>query len=279
VPRRTEPDPFAAAVGRRVRALREAKGLNLEQLAWAGGLSSKGHLSDLEHGRLVPTIGTLSGIAEQLDVDIVDLLISPAESLRHRVIAATATMSLADLQRWLDDAAVRSPPAPPTRTPVIDIVHTPRAPRGGVPYVDLVAAAGQIGAGRSVRTEAWVKVDAKARLLPGAFCARVDGESMEPLVPSGSVCLFRRPAPGNRRGRVFLVQHRGAGAPEDGGAYLLKMVDRDPESETHVLLRSLHPRHPPLRVDTRREQVDVVAEWVRVLGPASPAPRPANSPR
>jgi transcriptional regulator with XRE-family HTH domain len=267
VPRRSEPDPLAVVVGRRIRALRTARGWNLEKLAWAGGLSSKGHLSDLENGRLVPTIATLRGIAEQLGVELVDVLLVPETSLRHQVIAKTAHVPEAMLARWLAEAEAAVPSSSPSRPAPVAIV-TGRAPRNGVPLVDLVAAAGQLAAGRSVGSHAWVKVDGKSRQLPGAFAARVDGDSMEPLVPSGSICLFRRPGPGNRAGRVFLVQHRGPGAPDDGGAYLLKFVDKDRRSDSHVVLRSLNPGHPPLRLDARRESIDVVAEFVRVIGRA-----------
>ncbi len=266
MPRRPEPDPLAADVGRRIRALRERKGWNLEQLAWADGLSSKGHLSDLENGRTMPTVATLRGLATQLGVEALDLLLDPAQSLRHRLIEKTATAPAALLERWLREADAATPP-PPRRPADVVVVHGAR-PRSGVPFVDLVAAAGQLGPGRSVTSDSWVKVDGKSRQLPGAFAARVDGDSMEPLVPSGSVCLFRRPGPGNRRGRAFLVQHRGAGAPDDGGAYLLKRVEKDPRSESYVILRSVNPAHSPLRIDVRRESVEIVAEFVRVLGRA-----------
>lgn len=268
VPRRSQPDPLAVAVGRRVRELRAAKGLNLEKLAWAGGMSSKGHLSDLEHGLVVPTIATLHAIAEQLDVELLDLVTFPDRSPRHRLVAATAQLPAEEISRLLADAESHAAPraTPPA---AVAIIHAARAPRGAVPFVDLVAAAGALSPGRTVSTEAWVKVDGKSRQLPGAFAARVRGDSMEPLVPSGSICLFRRPAPGNRQGRVFLVQHRGASAPDDGGDYLLKFVERDEGSESHVVLRSLNPAHAPIRLDTRRVDVGVVAELVRVLGPAA----------
>ena len=274
VPRRSTPDPFAAAIGQRVRAMREARGWRLEQLAWSGGRSSKGHLSDLENGRLVPTIASLQGVAQLLGVDVVDLLVDPKQSLRHQLIAASAHLPPATLQRWLDEAdAAAATTQAGELAPVVTIWRGSRAPRLGVPYIDLVAAAGTIGAGRSVGqdAEAWVKVDAASKKLPGVFAARVDGDSMVPLVPPGSVCVFRRPGPGSRRGRVFLVEHRGAGSPDDGGAYLLKQIEKDPQSEHHVVLRSLNPKRGPLRLDIRRDELRVVAELVSVLGAAGPS--------
>jgi phage repressor protein C with HTH and peptisase S24 domain/DNA-binding Xre family transcriptional regulator len=268
VPRRSQPDPLAVDVGRRVRALRTAKGWNLEKLAWAGGLSSKGHLSDLENGLLVPTIATLNSIAEQLGVELLDLVTFPDKSSRHQLVARTGQLPPATIQRLLAATEAQAVPATAAPRSTVVVVHARRAPRHGVPFVDLVAAAGTLGPGRTVKTDAWVKVDAAAQSLPGAFAARVNGDSMEPLVPSGSIALFRRPGPGNRQGRVFLVQHRGAGAPDDGGAYLLKFVDKDPKSESVVVLRSLNPSHPPIRLDSRRDEINVVAEFVRVIGMA-----------
>ena len=57
--------------------------------------------------------------------------------------------------------------------------------------------------------------------------------------------------------------------PGDGGAYLLKFVDKDPKSDSHVVLRSLNPAHSPIRLDSRRDEIDIVAEFVRVMGMAA----------
>ena len=43
------------------------------------------------------------------------------------------------------------------------------------------------------------------RITPGMFVAQVIGESMEPLVPSGSYCLFRPVSGGTKDGRKLLV--------------------------------------------------------------------------
>lgn len=263
-------DPLAASVGQRVRALREARGLTLEKLAFESGLSSKGHLSDLEHGRLMPTVATLRTLAERLGVELMDLVVFPETSVRHRLVAKTLGVPERRLEKLLAELDSIAAPArsgsKPSRPAPVTVIHSKRGPRGAVPFMELEAAAGAMRAGKSVRSESWVKVDAAARALPGAFVARVVGKSMEPRVPDGALCLFRRPAPGNRQGRVFLVQVQSAGSPDDGGSYLLKLVERHGDGNNeHVLLRSLNPAFAPLRVDPQRQRVDVVAELVRVL--------------
>jgi transcriptional regulator with XRE-family HTH domain len=269
MPRRSEPDVLAAAIGRRVRTLREARGLRLEQVAFGSGLTSKGHLSDLEHGRVNPTVVTLRAIADELGVSLVDLVNVDAQSPRGALIECSGSVSEPMLRRWVAEAQAEAEPAgarPRAREAALDVVKAERAPRGRVPLVDLEAAAGVFDVPRSVETRGWVKLDAATRALPGVFVARVRGDSMSPRVPDGAYCVFRRPAPGNRQGRVFLVQARGEGAPDDGGAYALKLVETTRvRGAVRVTLRSINPAHPPRTLDPVREDLRIVGELVRVL--------------
>ena len=104
VPRRSQVDPLAASIGARVRTLRQANGLTLAKLAAESGLASKGHLSDLEHGRLVPTVGTLQALASKLGVELLDLLIIPDKNPRHRLIAQSSGLPDPVMLRWLTEA-------------------------------------------------------------------------------------------------------------------------------------------------------------------------------
>lgn len=269
VPRRSSPDPLAAAIGRRVRALREAQGYNLEKLAFEGGLSSKGHLSDLEHGRLIPTVGTLQTLATHLGVELLDLVTFPDTSVRHRLVARSATLPVPLLQRWSDEAehvppVLTTPTKATKRAPVV-IVHTDRPPRGAIPLVELHEAAADLGVHGPVTSGRWIKGDVRTRGLPGAFAAPVRGTAMLPRVEDGAICLFRRPGPGNRSGRIFLVWHRRLGPEAVTAADLLKLVDKDPVVEGALLLRALNPAVAPVRVDPVRDDVRVVAEFVTVL--------------
>ena len=55
MPRRSTPESSALAIGQRIRALREEQGLTQEQLAFESDFS-KGHLSSLERGLVMPTV-------------------------------------------------------------------------------------------------------------------------------------------------------------------------------------------------------------------------------
>ncbi|MDI1446981.1 helix-turn-helix transcriptional regulator [Polyangium sp. 6x1] len=67
MPTRSVPDPFAALIGARIRELRREKDMSLSQLARASGLS-KGHVSNLENGLALMSVGTLQAVARVLGV-------------------------------------------------------------------------------------------------------------------------------------------------------------------------------------------------------------------
>ena len=67
MPRRLIPDPIAAKVGARIRELRKERGMSLVELADAAGLS-RGHLSSVERGLVLITVGTVVATARALGI-------------------------------------------------------------------------------------------------------------------------------------------------------------------------------------------------------------------
>lgn len=91
--RRTiEVDAVAAAVARHVRALRQAHGWSLDELAARSGVS-KGMVVQIEGAKSNPSIGTLCRLAESFGVSIARLVESTTEP-RVRVIAADEPATL-----------------------------------------------------------------------------------------------------------------------------------------------------------------------------------------
>lgn len=119
MPRRTKPDPTAVAVGQRIRSLRIAAGLNLEQLAQQG-LGSKGHLSNIERGLVRPTVTTLKTLADHLGVLPLDLVNIPAEGPRQEFVELTRRLSATDLQVLLKEVAALESGPPMSDTKVIE---------------------------------------------------------------------------------------------------------------------------------------------------------------
>ncbi|GAA2364416.1 XRE family transcriptional regulator [Dactylosporangium salmoneum] len=93
-----EPDGTSRAdpaVGERLRALREARGVSLSALARAAGIG-KATLSGLEHGTRNPTLETLYAVAGALGVPLTALVLAPGDppgaAADVRGAAVTATL-------------------------------------------------------------------------------------------------------------------------------------------------------------------------------------------
>jgi len=121
MPRRREPDALALAVGQRVRQLREEAGLTLEKLAYESETKptkcfSKGHLSSLERGLVMPTVATLKVLADRLGVLVLDLVTFPDMDDRQKLIDATRSLPRGTIRKMLKECELpqtskKKPPA------------------------------------------------------------------------------------------------------------------------------------------------------------------------
>jgi SOS-response transcriptional repressor LexA len=114
-----------------------------------------------------------------------------------------------------------------------------------LPLYSLRAAATRFGEDMEVEAEDWVRVPEDLRLTHDMFVARVVGRSMEPMIPDGSLCIFRHGVVGSRQGKLLLIQQ--VGASETGGEFTVKRyTSRKAETEEgwrHAGIR-LEPINP-----------------------------------
>ena len=89
-----------------------------------------------------------------------------------------------------------------------------------LPLYSLRAAATRFGEDMEIEAEQWVRVPENLRLTSDMFVGRVVGRSMEPLIPDGSLCIFRHGVVGSRQGKLLLIQQLGAS--ESGGEFTVK---------------------------------------------------------
>src|SRR5687768_18523538 len=78
-------------VGRRLRDLREARGVTLSALARAAGIG-KATLSGLENGTRNPTLETLYAVATALDVPLATLLLAPDAAIGDAAVVRGAAV-------------------------------------------------------------------------------------------------------------------------------------------------------------------------------------------
>jgi predicted helicase len=144
-----------------------------------------------------------------------------------------------------------------------------------VPLVPLQAAAGAFGEAQEGVPElddpsvAWVAWDGAPRFAKGMFVAQVRGRSMEPTLPDGAYCLFRRVSLPSSADRSVLVRHAGTTDPETGGHYTVKRYreEKGPGGRKRIVLQPENPEFEPIVISpAEAEEVTVIGEVVTVLG-------------
>lgn len=139
-----------------------------------------------------------------------------------------------------------------------------------LPLYGLRAAATKFGEDMAAEEEDWLRAPETLRLGPGMFIARVVGRSMEPMIPDGSLCVFRGGVTGSRKGRYVLIEKFGES--DFASRYTVKrytsekigMTGEDGEWEhTRIRLEPLNPEFEAFELGP--DEFRVVAEFVEVL--------------
>jgi SOS-response transcriptional repressor LexA len=142
--------------------------------------------------------------------------------------------------------------------------------RTHLPLYSLEAAAGRFGKKQEVEPEGWVEVQASHSILTkDMFVTHVEGRSMQPRIPDGSLCAFRSNVSTPYNGKVVLLEKYG----ETGGNRytvsqyrISKNIDPYKEGDREWLherfmLEPLNPEFPPWDVGSD-EKVGVIGEFV-----------------
>lgn len=139
-----------------------------------------------------------------------------------------------------------------------------------LPLIPIELAAGGFGRDKAKGAEQWVdvQVPGRRRLTDDMFVVRVQGHSMEPDIPDGSLCVFRSYYGGSRRNGIFIVQR--VGTLDEGGECTLKRYSSEKVVEDgqwrHKQIR-MHPENPEYRDWELREdeRYVTVAEFIGVV--------------
>jgi SOS-response transcriptional repressor LexA len=137
--------------------------------------------------------------------------------------------------------------------------------RTHLPLYTLRAAAGKFGADEEVEEEDWVRAPDGLRLNEGMFVAHVEGHSMEPRIPDGSLNIFRGPVVGSRQGKIVLAELIGVHERFTVKRYTSRKSPAGEDSWEHdrILLEPLNPEYEVL--DLTPDRLKVVAEWIQTL--------------
>jgi len=143
-----------------------------------------------------------------------------------------------------------------------------------LPRYSLAVAAGPFLENRVIEEEAWDEAPPDLRLTREMFVARIAGRSMEPLIPDGSLCVFRKGVTGSRQGRLVLVEALDSGASD---RYTVKRYrseklqnnaggnESGEWSHQRITLEPLNPQFEAWDLNPEEGRYRILAEFVQVL--------------
>ena len=134
--------------------------------------------------------------------------------------------------------------------------------RSYLPVLSLRAACGYFTGGEIVEPEGWIKAEGIGKLDKTMVVVRAIGDSMEPKIHDGDLCVVRELGMVDYNNRIVLVQRNDQMSdPDGGGAYLLKKYIKNGEG---AILRSLNPEKRDIEIKNEPD-VTVVAYFEKVL--------------
>ena len=142
-----------------------------------------------------------------------------------------------------------------------------------LPVYSMRAACGYFGDGEDVMESGWVQVEGFGKLNRNMFVVKASGNSMEPRIDDGDLCVFRANPAGSREGKILLVQNHTAYDPEFGGSYAIKeYTSKKSSSEdgswyhTSIILKPLNPDYKPIILnEDEADDFRVVGEFLGTI--------------
>ena len=132
-----------------------------------------------------------------------------------------------------------------------------------IPIYDLKAAAGKFSdlqiVSENINDFDWVELPSRYKPINDFFACTVEGESMNKIIPSGSICLFRKYFGGSRNGKIVLVEHTNIQDPDFGSGYTVKEYyskkknENDQWEHQSILLK-------PLSYNSEYEDIEITGD-------------------
>lgn len=142
-----------------------------------------------------------------------------------------------------------------------------------LPLFELRATGGSFQTDLSVKPDArWLEVHVPGRrnLTDDYFCAYIEGQSMEPEIPDGSLCLFRFYRAGTRQGGIYLMQRFATS--EGGGEFTIKRYESRKRERPgggweheSITMNPSNPEFAEWDLDRDESSYVTVAQFIAVL--------------
>jgi SOS-response transcriptional repressor LexA len=145
--------------------------------------------------------------------------------------------------------------------------------RNPIPLYDFYAAAGSFSE---------IQSEKNYKLIEGPennsnnnyFACKIIGESMNRVIPNGSICLFKPYTGGSRNGKILLIENRDLQDPDFNSAFTIKtyssekFVTEDDWEHTSIVLRpnSFDSSYENIIItEQNASEMRVVGEFIKIL--------------
>jgi DUF2075 family protein/DNA replication protein DnaC len=143
-----------------------------------------------------------------------------------------------------------------------------------VPLVDITAAAGNFSDLQIHSDFEWIELPFNVAVKEGYFVCKIEGESMNKIIPNGSYCLFEKDFGGTRNGKIVLVESMNIQDADFGAGYTVKEyhskknIENDEWSHQSITLKPLSYNSEYFDIELHDDELNdlkVVGVFERVL--------------
>jgi DUF2075 family protein/SOS-response transcriptional repressor LexA/predicted GIY-YIG superfamily endonuclease len=130
-----------------------------------------------------------------------------------------------------------------------------------IPLYDLKVAAGNFSELQTVDDCEWIALPTTYKPSRDLFACKVIGESMNKIIPNGSICMFRKYSAGSRNGKIVLVEHTDIQDPDFGSGYTVKEyrskknTENDTWSHESIILKPLSDNMEYQKIILEKEEL------------------------
>lgn len=143
-----------------------------------------------------------------------------------------------------------------------------------IPLYNFFAAAGSFSEMQFNKEYTFIDCPSNGKTNNNYFACKILGESMNRVIPNGSICLFKSYEGGTRNGKIVLVEHMDIFDPDFKSAFTIKtyssekIVTEHGWEHTSVVLRpnSLDDSYKNIVIDEEMgKEMRVVGEFIEIL--------------
>ncbi|PXY46757.1 DNA/RNA helicase domain-containing protein [Flavobacterium hydrophilum] len=137
-----------------------------------------------------------------------------------------------------------------------------------VPLVDITAAAGNFSDLQIHSDFEWIELPFNIAVKEGYFVCKIEGESMNKIIPNGSYCLFKKDSGGSRNGKIVLVESMNIQDADFGAGYTVKEyhstknTENDQWNHQTITLKPLSFNSEYYEIELKDDEL----EYLKVIG-------------